>query len=241
MKLIYIKLGDYASLTGYVHETHKEMPNLEKFPAMLVVPGGGFRFCSAREAEPIAMAYYAEGYSAFTLEYTTVTAKPDAVMQDPINDCTAAIRYIRDHAEELCIDANKLAMIGFSGGGHLAAAVSTHCEEKPNALLLGYPGIVHSDLRALDCPDIVECVDENTPPSFIFSTRNDNVTPPVHPLSFANALMNAGVDFELHIFRDGPHGLSLAKEITSSGMDGYVNPAFAEWFGMSVRWLKDTL
>ena len=120
----------------------------------------------------------------------------------------------------------------------MASAVATHGPERPDALILGYPGIIHSDLRALDCPDIIESVNVQTPPTFIFSTRNDFVTPPKHPLAFAKALDDAGVGFELHIFREGDHGLSLAKPLTSGGYTNQVEPIAAQWFKMSVDWLK---
>ena len=241
MKVIQKTIGEHAVLTGYLHEPSQEMGNISAYPAMLVLPGGGFRFCSEREGEPVAMAFFAEGYQAFVLDYTTVTKKPDAVMGDPMKDTELALKYLRDQTEEWHIAPGKVAMIGFSGGGHLAAAVATHGEERPDALVLGYPGIIHSDLRALDCPDIVESVDSQTPPSFIFSTRDDKVTPPAHPLAFAQALNTAGVDFELHIFRSGVHGLSLGKTLTSSGFRDNVNADFAGWFPMCVRWLRDRL
>lgn len=241
MRLTEIRLSEHAVLKGFLHELSPEMGNITEYPAMLVLPGGGFRICSDREAEPVALAYYAEGYQAFVLDYTTVTKKPDAVMQDPMDDACAALRYIRENRKELLVADKKLAMIGFSGGGHLAAAVSTHGPERPDVLLLGYPGIIHSDLRALDCPDIVESVDKQTPPSFIFGTRNDTVVPPQHLMAFAKAMMDAGNDFELHIFRDGVHGLSLAKSLTASGFSTNINTAFQDWFPMSIRWLKDML
>lgn len=241
MKLIKEQLSENATLTGVIHEPSAEMGNVTSYPTMLVLPGGGFRFCSEREGEPVAMAFYAEGYNAFVLDYTTVTKKPDAVMADPMKDTELALKWIRSHEEEYHGAEGKVAMIGFSGGGHLASAVATHGPERPDVLVLGYPGIVSNPMRALDCPDIVECVDEQTPPSFIFSTRDDKVTPPIHPLSFAQALNQAGVDFELHIFRTGVHGLSLAKSMTSSGSADNVNPVFGEWFPMCVRWLRDKL
>ena len=241
MKLIREKLGNFTELTGYLHEPDPEMENIRKFPVMLVLPGGGFRVCSAREAEPIASAYYAEGYSAFVLDYTTVTKKPEAVMADPMKDVQDALNWIHAHGEACCLDTDRVAMIGFSGGGHLAAASATHDPMRPNALLLIYPGITHNPSRALDCPDIIESVDEKAPPSFIVGTRADTVTPPRHQLAFASALEEAGVDFELHIFPGGVHGMSLGKSLTCSGSAAYVDAAYAQWFPMSVRWLKDQL
>jgi len=239
MKTFSAKLGEHATLTAYLHEPSAEMKNMTAFPGILVFPGGGFRFCSDREAEPVAMAYFAEGYQAFVLDYTTVTKKPNATIDDPMLDAEESIRWIRTHAKEYHLADHQLALIGFSGGGHLAAAIATHGPERPDALILGYPGIVHSDKRALECPDIVESVDKNTPPTFIFGTRNDPVVPPIHPMTFAMALLKAGVDYELHLFKDGVHGLSLATALTSSGLCANVNPVFAAWFQMSVRWLKE--
>lgn len=238
MRLIQEKIGDYAVLTGYLHEIPEGMHNIEAFPAILVLPGGGFRGCSPREMEPVAMAYFAEGYQAFTLKYTTVTDCPEAGIEAPMKDVQQAIAMIREKQEEYLTALGQLAMIGFSGGAHLASAVATHGPLRPDVLLLGYPGILHSKLRAMECPDIIECVDEKTPDTFIFSTWNDSVTPPEHSLAFAQALNKAGVECELHIFRSGDHGLSLAKPFTSFGNRSYVNPEVAQWFKLSMDWLK---
>lgn len=239
MKICTIQLGEFATLTCFLHERSKQLVNLHHFPGLLILPGGGFRFCSEAEGEPIAMRFFAEGFNAFVLDYTTVTKKPDAVMADPMNDTRNALTWIRENAEEIDTDPARIAMIGFSGGGHLASAVSTHGDIRPDALILGYPGIVHSDLRALDCPDIPESVDASTPPSFIFSTSEDPVTPPVHPLTFAMALTKAKVPFELHIFEKGTHGLALGSPLTSQGYAFGVNDAFSTWVPTCLRWLRE--
>lgn len=241
MKLIELQLNKYATLTGFLHEPDAEMGNIDAYPAILVLPGGGFRICSKREGEPVATAFFSKGYQAFALDYTHVTKKPDATMEDPMRDVQLALAHLQENRETYHLAPHKLAMIGFSGGGHLASASATHGPLRPDALVLGYPGIVHSDLRALECPDIVESVDGRTPPTFLFSTRDDQVTPPVHPLTFAQALDKAGVDFELHIFRSGVHGLSLANSLTCSGDKENINPIFAQWFPMCVQWLTDKL
>lgn len=234
-----INLSDNAVLTCYLHERNGELPNISSFPGILVLPGGGFRFCSFREAEPVAISFYTKGFQTFVLDYTTVTKKPDAVIEDPMEDVQLAIRHIREHEKDYLVTEGQLAMLGFSGGAHLAAAVATHCPLKPDVLLLGYPGILHSDLRALDCPDIVECVDETTPATFLFVGREDTVTPPRHALAFAMALDEHGVDYELHIFRHGEHGMSLANALTCAGDKNSVDEVYATWFPLAVSWLKD--
>lgn len=238
MKQIQIKIGEYAELIGYVHEPDNEMKNIKAYPGILILPGGGFRICSSREAEPVAAAYFAEGYQAFVLCYTTVTSKPDAVIADPMEDVQQALSWLRANASGVFLEEHKLAMLGFSGGGHLAAASATHGPQRPDALLLGYPGILHSELRALECPDIIESVDEQTPPSFLFVGRKDRVTPPVHALTFVMELDKYGIDYELHIFKDAVHAMSLAKAWTSSGRKEQVDTIFAQWFDMSIGWLK---
>lgn len=90
-------------------------------------------------------------------------------------------------------------------------------------------------------PDIIEKVDAQTPPAFVFSTFEDTVTPPRHPMAFAQALDAANVPFELHIFVKGPHGLSLGKEATSWGRPEMINDAFAQWFPLGLRWLKTAI
>lgn len=239
MRLMEKKLGKYAVLKGYLHEYDSETPNIKEYPTILILPGGGFRTCSSREGEPVAMAYYAEGYQAFVLKYTVVTDNPNVVIEDSMNDVCEAISFIRTESTSLLCKEGKLALIGFSGGGHLAAAVSTHCEQKPDALLLGYPGIVHSNLRALDCPDIPERVDINTPTTFLFGMHGDSVTPPIHMLTFACSLEKAGVPFELHMFRGKGHGLSLGTSLTCAGFTSDINVSYAQWLPMSVRWLRD--
>ena len=93
-----------------------------------------------------------------------MTDKEDATIEDPMSDAQKALEWIRACRKEYCIGKGQLALLGFSGGAHLAAATATHGPQRPDVLLLGYPGILHSDLRALECPDIVECIDEKTPP-----------------------------------------------------------------------------
>ena len=240
MKYIQENISKNAVLTGFIHEASEEMA-IEKYPVMIVLPGGGFFVCSEREGEPVAMSFYAEGYSAFVLDYTTINKTANANITDPMMDVQITLKWIYEHAVEYSMDLNKIAIIGFSGGGHLAAATATHGPIRPRAVILGYPGIVHSELRAMECPDILEAVDQETPPTFIFSSRDDTITPPVHVLSYITALYKSEIDFELHIFESGVHGTSLGKSYTCAGNKDFINPTFAQWFPLCIQWLKKKL
>lgn len=235
MQLINEQISEFATLRGYLREPATDMP--EGSPAVLILPGGGFRICSEREGEPVALSFLAEGYNAFVLSYTTVTKKPEAEIKDPMRDVELAFHWLRNHKEKYGL--KETVLTGFSGGGHLAAAVVTHGSVRPELLVLVYPGIVHSDLRALECPDIIDSVDGSMPPVFLCSTRDDIITPPKHTLALAKALDDVGIDFEMHIFRHGIHGLSLAKAITSGGDPEMENAVFAEWFPLCIRWMKE--
>ena len=111
---------------------------------------------------------------------------------------------------------------------------------RPNALILGYPCILDSisDILAAPIPSLAKEVDGQTPPAFIFSTANDALVPVSHSLEFAAALNRAKLPFELHIFQDGAHGLSLGKPLTSGGFKHMVNRDFAKWMELCFAWLE---
>jgi acetyl esterase/lipase len=143
------------------------------------------------------------------------------------------------HADEWRIASDRIAVIGFSAGGHLAASLGTIGVNRPGALLLGYAITQDITLAAKPpYPAVVPHVDRDTPPTFLFSTGKDAVVPVQHTLAFAAALDAASVDFELHVFQEGPHGLALARPAASDIRARTVEEAFAEWFGLSVRWLR---
>lgn len=195
--------------------------------------------CSDREAEPIALAYMAEGYQAFVMRYSVGdTTSFSEAFEDAVN----ALTYIRENAAELRVDADRIAVVGFSAGGHLAAAVATMAEEKPAAMILGYPVILASagEMLRKEIPSLEEKVTKSTPPAFIFATSNDMLVPIENSLKLALALGQNKVPFELRIYGDGSHGLSLARTHTSDGRRDMVNETVAEWFGASAKWLKKT-
>jgi acetyl esterase/lipase len=229
--------NDSVTLTAYLLDSSPEMPNAQVRPAVLICPGGGYFFCSAREAEPIAMAFLAEGYQAFILRYSL---KENAAFPRPLNDAEEALEHIRAHAAEWNVDPAKIAACGFSAGGHLAAALGTMGRVRPNALILAYPCILDSMSAklAVPVPSLEKLVDEKTPPAFLFANFADTVVPVENSLQFAAALDRAKVPFELHVFQKGVHGLSLATPLTSSGHQDMVDANSAQWLGLCLRWLE---
>ncbi|WP_054023842.1 alpha/beta hydrolase [Bacillus sp. FJAT-28004] len=239
MKISVIPLtNENVTLTAYLLDPSLEMRNADVRPAVLICPGGAYYFCSDREAEPIAMSYLAEGYHAFVLRYSLFE---NAAFPRPLNDAEEALELIRKHSEEWGVDPDKIAVCGFSAGGHLAASLGTMGSSRPNALILGYPCILSTmnHLLRSPMPAVDEHVDASTPPAFIFHTFEDAVVPVNNALAFATAMSRAEVPFELHIFQNGVHGLSLATPSSSGGMGYLVNADFAHWFKLSTAWLRN--
>lgn len=225
-----------VTLTAYRLDESGEMPNAQIRPAVLVLPGGGYFVCSDREAEPIALVFLARGYHAFALRYSVGA---ESTFPRPLHDAEAALDLLRANAAAWRLDPDRIAVCGFSAGGHLAAALGTLGRLRPNALVLGYPCILDSmsSVLATPVPSLEKHVDSQTPPTFIFTTANDALVPVANSLAFAAALAQAQVPFELHVFQDGVHGLSLARPHTSSGFAAMNNPRAAVWVELCLDWL----
>ncbi len=232
-------------------------------PVMIVCPGGGYGMVSQREGIPVAKKYYNAGYSCFVLTYSV---GEDARGFSPLRQLAATVAHIRSHAQELHIDPEKIAVIGFSAGGHLACSLGVLYDDprflsvwgreeniRPNAMVLCYPvitadedthpGSIHnvSGGAAVGSPEYTywglnSHVDENTPPVFLWHTAADNCVPVENSLKMASALSRAKVPFELHIFPEGYHGMSVcSREVDTP------HPYNARWVDMSIAWLNKIL
>ena len=113
-----------AKLIAYVAGVSAEMPFNDRRKAVLIIPGGAYWLQSDAEADPIAHYYLAMGFNAFVLRYS-VGRGVDSVWPKPLLEASAAMKYIRDHAEELHVDPQYVFAVGFSAGGHLAAALGS--------------------------------------------------------------------------------------------------------------------
>lgn len=240
MEIIKKQIGTgSALLTGYVHEKSREYPYLDTRPAVLVFPGGGYRFCSDREADPVALGYARHGFHAFILRYTTTESCPvEQVFQTALSEAEEALSYLRDNAETLGIEPNHIATVGFSAGGHLSAALSLVGRMKADAMVLCYGAFTEAMNEGLgiQSPDILASINGQTPPTFLFTTQGDTTVPCTETLRFTLALAENKVPFESHTFLTGDHGLSMADETCCKGSQ--INPDVAEWHDWSVRFLR---
>lgn len=256
MKMIHTTVPGFleAKLEGYLLDCAITLGQEKARPAVLVCPGGGYVYCSPREGEPVALSYAARGFHAFVLTYSTGW---DAADFAPLKEVSWAIGYIREHAAEWNIAPDKIAVCGFSAGGHLALASGLLAENKPNAMILGYPATSAPNMPGMDFMlkllvgshevtnedaarfDLVPQITKDAPPVFLAATAEDLLTA-YGALPVAKAYSDLGMKYELHVFQYGPHGYSLANEVTADGSSQVIDPAFAQWQELSVQWLHRT-
>ena len=224
------------TLTAYIQDVGGEY-RFSRRPAMLVLPGGGYGFCSDREADPIALAYLNAGYHAFILRYTL---KHAGGWPCPLEDYDAAMALLEEKADEWNIEPGKIAVSGFSAGGHLAACAASLAVHKPAAAVLVYPAILQeiADACQPGMPAPHEHVTADTCPCFIAHARDDSIVDIHSALAMATALADAGVPFEAHVYSRGGHGFSTGSDWI------YNSPKTARlshWVEDSIGWLDEIL
>lgn len=252
-----------CSVTAYLQTEMEEMRGregaLDKAPAVLICPGGGYGMTSEREAEPVAREYFAAGYHVFVLWYCVGEKAKDF---GPLIQLAATMAHIRKHAAEWKLDGGRVAVCGFSAGGHLAASLGTLYDDekflkawnrggniRPDAMILGYPVITADEFAHRDSIRNVSGaeegseeyryfgldrhVDAQTPPAYLWHTSEDDCVPVENSLRFAAALSAAKVPFELHVFPQGWHGMSVCTRDV-----GCFDPYNARWMEWSIKWLN---
>ena len=221
-----------GTLTAFLCRTSPEISPSRKRPAVLIIPGGGYAMTSDREADPIALRFLSRGYVPFVLRYSCAPNR----FPTQLREAAMAMRYIRDNAKEYEVNASMVAAIGFSAGGHLCGTIGTmfDCPEvqsiaparmlRPDALALCYPvtvgwGATHEgtmenisggDQQLRQRLSLDRQVRPDMPPTFLWHSRDDDRVPCRNSLILAQAMDEAGVDFTLHLYRHGWHGLSTA-------------------------------
>jgi acetyl esterase/lipase len=224
--------------------------------AAIVCPGGGYANLSMdKEGFQIAQFLNSIGVTAFVLKYRL---GPKYHHPIELGDAQRAIRTVRAKAAEYRVMPDRIGIMGFSAGGHLASTAGTHFDSgnqgsedpieragsRPDFLILCYPVIsftnyVHQGSKRYllgDSPDpkLVESlsnetqVTSQTPPTFLFHTNADTGVPPENSMMFYMALRKAGVPAEIHIYERGPHGVGLAP----------TDQALSTWPSRLADWLR---
>ena len=225
-----------VSLTCYIQPVGGEYWGMTKRPAMIILPGGGYQYCSDREADPVAFPYLQAGYQVFILRYSL---NENAVWDNPLKDYDQAYETICENAEKWFVDTDRIAVIGFSAGGHLAASAAVSAKHRPRAAILGYPVITTTIPWNKSAPDPSKLVDDKTCPCFVFASRNDGTVPIQDSLNFLSALNEKGIPFETHIYSYANHGFSTC-EPQINNRDWCCNRT-ADWVRDSIEWLRETV
>jgi acetyl esterase/lipase len=213
--------------------------NTSQRTGVLILPGGAYvTLASDHEGIQVARWLNDRGAAAFVLTYRL---SPRYHYPAQLQDATRAIRWIRSHASDYNLDSKRIGVWGFSAGGHLASLLGTHFDggdlrsedtiervsSRPDFMVLAYPVIEplghaakfsYESLlgRSPDPEALAEArtdvrVTSETPPTFLFHTDSDDAVLSVNSALFYLALKKAGVQAELHIYQNGPHGVGLAQ------------------------------
>lgn len=225
--------------------------------AVIICPGGGYiHLAYTKEGIDIALWLNSIGITGIVLKYRLPSSE---IMKDktigPLQDVQKAIRIVRRHAKQWNINPNKIGVIGFSAGGHLASTLCTHYNMKvydsdstsarPNFAILGYPvismklGITHLGSRknllgSNPSQKVVRefsnelHVNKSTPETFLFLAEDDKTVPIKNSIFYFMALKKYNVPAELHIYEKGGHGFGL-------GHEGETN---SDWSKACAHWLE---
>ena len=248
---------------GAVGSEAVDRPSLTVYPApadratgaaLVVCPGGGYRNLAKHEGEPVAEWLNTLGVTAFVLQYRLA---PRYHHPAPLQDASRAVRTVRARASEWHVDPQRVGIIGFSAGGHLAAMLGTHFDDgdaragdpvervssRPDLMVLIYPAISFTADFVPKGAGKMLLGDEPKPEDLELISAEKHVTsrtPPaflVHTsedrcensLVFGLALKKAGVPFELHLYEKGKHGYGLAQK----------DPVLKTWTEHCATWLGE--
>ncbi|SHL58009.1 Acetyl esterase/lipase [Chitinophaga jiangningensis] len=226
--------------------------------AVIVCSGGSYRNVADRvEGIPAAEKLAAAGITAFLLHYRV--PRPDLMVNKetgPVQDAQRAIQYVREHAQQYNIQADKVGIMGFSAGGHLVSTAGTHFNKtyidnprkinlRPDFMVLVYPVISFTDSLthelsrqnligpAITSEKITEYSNElqvtaNTPPTFIVHAVDDNIVKVGNSLYFVAALEQQQVPVRFFVYTKGGHGFGINN--TTAG---------AQWIDPCISWIKE--
>ncbi|TWR26553.1 alpha/beta hydrolase [Mucilaginibacter pallidiroseus] len=223
--------------------------------AVIICPGGGYTgLASAHEGFQVAQEFAKIGVAAFVLKYRLPS---DSIMVDktigPLQDAQRAVQIVRESAANWGIKPDRIGIMGFSAGGHLAATEGTHFNSvlidnpkgtsvRPDFMMLIYPVISFGPMTHQGSKDNLigktptqEMVDlysnekqvtPNTPPTFLIHAEDDTVVPVQNSLMMYEALLANKVKTEMHLYPAGGHGFGMKNPTTK-----------ASWFDSLKTWM----
>lgn len=235
------RISDVTNPCVFVFRPAKE---INTGAAVVICPGGGYaRLAITHEGYDVAKKFASWGITAFVLKYRL---PGDSIMQDktigPLQDAQRAIQLVRERAAEWGIDINKVGIMGFSAGGHLASTAGTHFTKavidnpanislRPDFMILGYPVISFNDsichkgskINLIGKQPTNEQVayysnelqvTAQTPPTFLVHAGDDKTVPVQNSLYFYAALAKQHVLAEMHVYPQGGHGFGMNNTTT---------------------------
>jgi acetyl esterase/lipase len=205
--------------------------------AMVVFPGGGYQILAIDlEGTEVCDWLTSKGITCVLLKYRVPNSgmhwdakcKCQFTPKSPtaLEDAQRAVGLVRFHAAEWHIDPHKIGVLGFSAGGHLVAAMSTHFKRRlyppvdaadkescrPDFAVALYPGHLWIDDKKFELnPDIRTHITRQTPPTFLLQAEDDSVDNVNQSLVYYIALKNAGVPVEMHLYAQGGHAFGLRR------------------------------
>jgi acetyl esterase/lipase len=229
--------------------------NIATGAAIIVYPGGGYvRLSDVKEGSAVAEFLNSIGVTAFVLKYRL---GPKYGQPNQLLDASRAMRMVRSRAKEWGIDANRIGILGFSAGGHLASTLATHYDfgnanstdeiekisSRPDLQILIYPVVTMGEfthagskrnlLGENPSDELVKKysnelqITKDTPPAFIVASVEDKSVPFENSLQYVQALRKNGVPFEFHLYEKGAHGFGLAP----------TDPILSTWKDRLKDWL----
>jgi acetyl esterase/lipase len=219
--------------------------------AVLVFPGGGYQALAMNgEGAEICDWLASRGITCVLLKYRVPDSGPTMKnghtyyppVQTAVQDAQRTLGLVRQHAAEWHVDPHKIGVIGFSAGGHLAAAVSTRFARRayplvdaadklscrPDFAILVYPGHLWTPGTELTLRSDIR-VPADTPPTFLLQAEDDHVDPVKHSLTYYAALQKAHVPVEMHLYAQGDHAFGLRRKELPIG----------RWPALVEQWLHD--